>query len=557
MRTIRRVPGAAVALIATSLLGGCLGDIGAQGGTEHRADAQSPVDSATPVCTTPTPGPAPLRRLTRSEYNNTLRDLLGDTTQPANTFPPDGTLGDFDNNATALTVPELLAEDYQSTAEAMAATALAGSSHLVPCDPATAGESACAEQFVRSFTQRAFRRPPTDAEVSSLVALYTLNRMGANFTNGVTAVIEAVLQSPQFLYRLEFGVPSGALPMGVVRLAPYEMASRLSYLIWGSMPDDALFAAAAANELQTPAQLATQARRMLADPKAHPAVTEFFTEWLTLTAVISTAKDPMTYPLATDTMRASMLQETQAFVNYVMWNADGRLDTLLTAPVSFINQPLAQIYGLTGVTGMALQQTALDPTTRGGILSQPSLMTVLSDPDQSSPVLRGRFVRERLLCQTIAPPPPNLNITPPMVQPGVPTRQRFAQHEVDPTCSGCHHLMDPIGFGFEGFDAIGRARMMDEGHPVDTSGTLTGTDVDGTFTGVPGLGQRLAGSIEVANCVTTEWFRFGLGRFETSDDSCSLASIRQTFDASHHDMRELIVAITQTDAFMYRPEVIP
>ncbi len=544
-------------LTAGSVAGG--GAAGASGSNAGSGASQSGAEAA--ACTgQPSPGPAPLRRLTQSEYNSTVRDLLGDTTQPASSFPPDQQIGDFTNTAVALTVPPLLAQAYQTAAEQLAGTAVSNMAALVACDPVQTGEDACAQQFVQTFGKRAFRRPLTADEQSGLVALYHANRSGADFTNGVRSVVEAVLQSAPFLYRVEFGDATGVVATStppVVPLTAYEMASRLSYFLWDSMPDDALLTAADAGQLTTADQIAAQVGRMLADAKAKPAVEQFYGQWLTLDDVASIAKDPTTYPEFTPTLQAAMRAETLAFVDWVMWQSDGRLSTLLTSPTSFVNAELAAVYGVAGVTGAALQQVQLDPAQRSGLLTQLSLMTLLGKPDRSSPVLRGKFVRERLLCQTIAPPPANIVITPPPIKPGVTTREMFSMHSQVEPCKSCHALMDPIGFGFENYDGVGKWRAVDEGQPVDASGTLSSTDVDGLFDGAVGLAAKLAQSREVSDCMVTEWFRYAFGRGETAADGCSLDSMRRAFAASNLDVRALLVAVTETDAFRYRPEVTP
>jgi hypothetical protein len=527
---------------------------GAPGQTASISDAS--VDSTAAQCATPSPGAAPLRRLTQSEYNNTVRDLLGDTTQPANQFPPDQQIGDFTNTAVALTVPPLLAQAYQTAAEQLATTALSNpSSKLVPC-ALTAGTDACAQSFIQSFGKQAYRRPLSTSEQTALFTLYQSNSMGATFANGIQAIIEGVLQSADFLYRVEFGDTSQAQG-SVLPLTPYEMASRLSYFLWDSMPDAALFAAADANQLGTKDEVATQARRLLQSPNARPAVQQFFLEWLTETELPTISKSATVYPTFTSTLQSSMQNETEAFLDWVMWTSDHKLPTLLTSPVSFLNSELAAVYGVSGVTGTTLQQAQLDPTQRAGVLTQLSMMTLLGKPDRSSPVLRGKFIRDELLCQAIPPPPQNLVITPPMITPGVSTREAFVMHEAVAACKGCHALMDPIGFGFENYDGMGQFRTVDQGQPVDATGTLTDTDVDGPFNNAIDLIKRLAGSQQVSDCFATEWFRYAFGRGESTDDTCSLQSLKGAFTSSQFDIQELLVAVTQTDAFRYRPEVTP
>jgi hypothetical protein len=253
-----------------------------------------------------------------------------------------------------------------------------------------------------------------------------------------------------------------------------------------------------------------------------------------------------------------MRAETQAFVEHVIWSSDRRLATLLTAPIGFVNAPLARVYGLSTPAGTTAEMVALPMAERAGVLTQPGVLAVHSLPNQSSPVSRGKFVREQLLCQQIAPPPPDLNVTPPEVDPTRSTRERFAQHTADPACSVCHRVMDPIGFGFEAYDAIGRFRASDGGRAIDDAGEIVASrDADGAFRGARALAERLSGSAEVRDCVATQWFRFAFGRYDGVGDTCSLQSLRQEFTRTGGDLKELLVALTQTEAFLTRRALDP
>lgn len=542
---------APAALLAPIAIAACTGVIGGD------APPDSTGSTTSSLCATaaPNPGAAPLRRLTRAQYNNVVRDLLGDKSQPANAFPPDDTLGTFSNNATTLTVSPLLAQAYETAAESLSALAVA-SPKVIGCDPVKDGEDACAKTFIATFGKRAYRRPLSDAEVTTLFALYTDNRAGADFGNGIQAVVEAMLQSAPFLYQVEAGdLTQNAA--GVVPLNSWEMASRLSFFLWSSMPDDALFAAAQSDALRSPDQIDAQARRMLADPRAHDTVADFFAQWLKLDTLATNSKDPSIYANFSPAMRASMRAETAAFVDDVFFNQGGSVNALLTSTTSFVDANTAQLYGISGITSMTPQKTQLDATQRSGILTQPSVLAIFAKPNQSSPVLRGKWVRERFLCQPVNPPPPNLKIVPPDIKPGESTRSRFAQHDKDPFCATCHQLMDPIGFGFEHYDGVGAWRAVDQGQPVDATGNLVGSDVDGAFDGAIDLAGKLSQSQEVKDCVATEWFRYAFGRGETQDDQCSLQSLKDDFKKGNYDMRELLVAMTKTAAFRYRPVVMP
>ncbi len=503
-------------------------------------------------------GPAPVRRMTQSEYDNTVRDLLGDTSHPARGFPPDQIVGVFANNAATLTVPPLLALSYAQAAEALTATALKTPTKVLPCDP-TKGDDTCAKGFITTFGKKAYRRPLTQAESDALFAVFTTNKTGtgATFLDGIGAVMETILQSAPFLYRAEYGDATKREANAVVPLSSWEMASRLSYFLWGSMPDDALFAAAEKGELATKEQLATQAKRMLADPKAHDAVHEFYEELMGIHGLDSANKDSALFPEMTPAMRVSMEAETDAFVDWVMWGSDHRVSTLLTAPVGFVDANTAKIYGVPAPTGTGMQRIDVDPAKRSGILTQPSVMATLGKPDQSSPVLRGRFVREHFFCQPVNPPPADVNNTPPPVTPNTTTRERMEQHVKDPKCASCHSQMDPIGFGLENYDTIGRFRDTEGGKPVDASGKLVNTDVDGDFNGGVALAKKLAESKVVLSCMATQWFRYGIGRADAKEDSCSVAQANATLTTTGGDLMELLVALVQTDTFRFRPEVKP
>jgi hypothetical protein len=258
-----------------------------------------------------------------------------------------------------------------------------------------------------------------------------------------------------------------------------------------------------------------------------------------------------------------MAAELPAFVEHVLWSADRRLSTLLTAPVGFASGPLAALYGVAAPSGTAPSLVQLDPAERAGVLTQPGVMAVHALPAQSSPVARGKFIRERLLCQEPPPPPPDLDVTPPEVDATKSTRERFAEHTESAACSVCHELMDPIGFAFESYDAIGRHRASEGGQVIDTSGWIVKSeDADGAFQNVRELAERLSASRQVRDCVSTHWFRYAFGRHEAQADTCSLAGVQRAFAASDGDLVELVVALTRTDSFLYRralraEEVLP
>jgi hypothetical protein len=441
-------------------------------------------------------------------------------------------------------VAELQVEQYMAVAEDLASQAdLQG---LLPCDPAVSGEMECARAFVAAFGPRAFRRPLTDELEADLISAYEL-AAGDGFEAGVRFVIETALQSPYFLYHVEL-TPEDA--EGLARLDGYTLASRLSYFLWQSMPDDALFEAAALGKLDSVGGLRAEAERLLEDDRAADAIADFHLQWLGLRALEQLEKDPTLFPTFDDAMRAAMRLETTRFTDHVVRRGGGTLASLFTSSESFPSGSLAALYGSSEA---GADPVALDPAERGGLLTQASLLATHAHPDQTSPVHRGVLVRERILCQDLPPPPENVNNVAPEPDPNLTTRERFAVHTEDPTCAQCHKLIDGIGFAFERYDALGAYRATENGKPVDDSGMLIATDdVDGEIHGALELGELLAKSETVHRCVVRQWFRFAFGRMEDEQDASQLDAIDDSFAASSQDLRQLLVDIVTSDAFAYR-----
>lgn len=503
-----------------------------------------------PTCSVVSPGPAPIRRLTHAEYDRTIRDVLGDDSAPAEAFPPEETAMGFDNNASARTVTPILAERYMQAAEGVAARAA--------LDPDFAALSV--DAFFDTVGRRLYRRPLTEDERARYRALHDHIAAEEGHASGLAAIVEVMLQSPHFIYRVEVGLADPAAP-GVVALSPWELATRLSYLIWGSAPDEVLLDAAESGQLSTAAEVAAQAERMLEDPRAREAVLSFHHQWLGLSELAETFKDSQVYPGFDEEMKSLLAAETSHFIDHVVFDGEGDLQSLLTADYSFMNLKLAWYYDYElegeGPQTEAFEQVQLDPARRAGVVTHPAIMAAHAKYNQTSPVLRGKFVREQILCQPLAPPPPDIAVEPPEVDPELTTKERFAQHSTDPACSGCHELMDPLGFAFEHYDGIGRWREVEDGgQPVDANGEIIASeDADAPIDGARDLMQRLAESQQVQRCYVRQWFRFAHGRDVASADGCGYADLTESFVASGGDIKALIVALTQTEAFLYRPEV--
>lgn len=548
--------------------GGCGGNSGGDGGGETQATSgasdtmgtgaddtagalTSGADTGEPESGIK-PGPSPIRRMTRREYNNTIFDLLGDDSKPASGFPAEEEALGFNNNADALVVTQLLAEGYLNAAEELAAKAVADMSKLMDgCDPGADGEDTCARAFIENFGFRAFRRPLATDDVDTWMVTFNGAREQFDFETAVRLTVTAMLQSPHFLYRVEFGQPIEDEP-GVLKIGPYELASRLSYFLWGTMPDVELFDAAGSGRLETPEDVAKQASRMIADERSREMVREFHGQWLHLSRLDLVEKDAAMFPDFSQDVLPLMRSEAESFIDHVIWEAEGDLETLLLAPYTFMNGALAEYYGVDGPTGDTFEKVELPEGRASGILTQGGLLSVLAKHNQTSPVLRGKFVREMLLCQQVPPPPENISVVPPEVDPNLPTRERFAEHTNDPLCGGCHSMMDPVGFGFEHYDAIGHWRDEEAGQPIDATGELLFTKQGGKFDGVPELADMLAGSPEVDTCMALQWFRYAYGRAETAEDLGTLEYIAGQFAGSGHRILDLIVSLTQTEAFLYR-----
>jgi hypothetical protein len=469
------------------------------------------------------PGPAPLSLLTQNQYLNTVHDLLGDVPQLDTVFDPSASTvfglqqGD---------VSQVALETYQKAAEIIATATISNATKLKSLAPCATGadKRGCARAFVQSFGALAYRGPITDsADIERHLAVYDVGAT-TSYEHGIELVLRSMFQSARFLYRVELGTTDKVAP-DAVKLSGYELAARLSYSLWDTAPDAKLTSAAASGSLSTKEGVASALSWMIADARGAKVVRRFLEQWIRLGDLDTITKDTKLFPDWNDTLRASMTTQAQGFFDDVLGNQHGSLNALFTASSA---------------------------TNASGMLTLPSLLSTLAKPDESSPIYRGKFVREELLCQQLPAPPPNVP-KPPDTMPGVSTREKFKQHEVDPACSGCHSLMDPIGLGFENYDAIGSFRTTDNGAPVDASGEVKSTDdIDGKFNGVPELGKKLASSAEVEACVTRQWFRFFQSRFEQDADNCSMKAILDAFKAGGGDLNGLPAALVQTDAFMYR-----
>lgn len=401
---------------------------------------------------------------------------------------------------------------------------------------------ACVRDNLESLARRAWRRPVTSAEIDRLMRTVSAAQPGGNPEQQMETGLEAILVSPSFLFRIE-GVISP-------REKDFELASRLSYFLWSSMPDPELFRAAGRGELDDPAALEAQARRMIADPKSFALAENFAAQWLEFRNLDAIRRDPSRFPQFTSDLRDAMRTETELFVDYVLKHDRGILD-FLTAKYSFVNESLARLYAIPNLSGDRFREVDLAGTPRVGILTQASVLTVTAYPTRTSPVLRGKWILENILNEPPPPPPANVAaLRDPSAESSLTLRQQLEEHRSNPACAGCHARMDPLGFGLENFDAIGRWRARDEALPLvplDTTGTLP----DGSsFSGPAELAAILARHPDAfARCLTEKLLTFALGRGLDSDDRALAARIGQSAAPNGYRFSDLILGIVKSGTF--------
>lgn len=509
------------------------------------------------------PGRVVAHRLNRVEYDNTIRDLFGVDLQPSSQFgfPEDNYIEGFDNNADALTASPLLLERYQAAAAAIVTQALdpapanaAQRARIMTCDPVTLGQAACANQILTGFATRAFRRPLMAAEVAPYTALLGV---ADSFEQAISLALQAMLLSPKFVFRVEANPAADT----VAPLDGYELASRLSYFLWSSMPDAELLQRAADRSLLRPDEIARQVSRMLQDPKAASLLDNLAGEWFA-SRELAVKEITLTDFTFDDALRDAMGQEAKLFLGELI-RGDHPLGDLLDADFMFVNQRLAQHYGMPNASmlGDAFQKLPVSDARRGGgVLTQANFLTVTSQRDRTSPTRRGKWVSENLLCVVIPPPPPKIpeleanDMTMPTS-----TRDRLALHrQKGTTCNGCHQYMDPLGLAFEHYDAVGRYRDTDLGAAIDASGEIPITNVP--FDGESSLTQALSQDPRVDDCVTRKLFTYALGRSLVTnaqpgsaiDDAAALADVKLQLFQSGERMATLLALIAQSPLMTMR-----
>lgn len=495
-----------------------------------------------------------LRRLTHSQYNNTVRDLLGDQSAPANQFPPEDFVNGFKNQYQAQNLSPLLVEAYSAAAERLALNAFLGGDRrgLIPCKPS----AECRARFVREFGLKAFRRPLEPDEQNRYESLF---QRETDFYKGAQLAVEAMLQSPHFLFRLE----ETANP----KWKAYVTATRLAYALWDSLPDAALFESAARGELASAAGVEKAARRMLDDPRARQSLDEFVAEWLRFDRLLTATKDRRRFPMFNRESAFAMTEEARSFIADLVWNDRDFMDAF-AADYSFINADLAGIYGLPAPAKEFARVNFPAESERAGLIGQTLFLALTAKPEDTSPTARGLFIREQFLCQHVAEPPPGVNTNLPEITEARPqtNRDRLREHVTNPSCATCHNLIDPIGFAFEKFDAIGRRQdkfklqffVTDEDDnrrtaktielPVDTTGFVAGIP-NSQFASPRELGAVLARSPQCQECLVKQYFRYTTGRMETPADRPLIRKVFEDFKKSQFRFKELMISLVCSREF--------
>lgn len=508
----------------------------------------------------------PLRRLTHTQYDNTVRDLLGDRTRPARNFPAEDFVDGFTNQASVQAITPLLAEAYAKAAEKLSRNAFRfGDEHdLIPCEPRHARDRACAEAFVREFGAKAYRRPLEPAEIQGYASrLVAWAAREEDFLAGARLAVETMLQAPQFLFLAP--QPEGS------PAKQYETASRLAYGLWNAPPDRESLEAAAAGRLGTPADVERQAQRMLAQPAAHDALDGFLAQWMRFDRLRNAVKDRNRFRDYGPEVAESMAEETRLLFRHLVWS-DLDFRAFFSADYTFVDDFLTRVYGLPDPeTPFGLTRYP-ESSDRAGILGHGTFLAQTGKPVNTSPTERGLFVREHFLCQTVPPPPPGVDASlPPLALGGRPLTVRELMetlHAAETACASCHKLVDPIGFGFERFDTIGGYRETEtvrvkpspleerqgrkaETHelPIDSSGYIAGVP-DSAFRSPREAGRILAGSSVCQRCVGKQLFRYLFGRHETERDAELLDRAYNRFERSGFRFRELVLGLLVSEEYL-------
>ncbi|MEM7154157.1 MAG: DUF1592 domain-containing protein [Myxococcota bacterium] len=497
------------------------------------------------------PAPAALRLLLQRQHVNAVRDLLGEEAAAAASPPQNIALNGFDAvgaSQQALSDAEVDAFEQSARAVVDAAAAAGTVDTWLACDPATTGEGPCMEQVVESFGRMAWRRPLVDEEIQRYAAVGTAAATDyGSFTRGIREAMAAMLQSPHFLYQVEIGEPDPE-DASRRRLTAYELATRLSFFLLDTTPDAELLADAEAGLLSDADGITEAAWRLLERPGARESLGHFFGEVWRLRNLPSLPKDLGTFPQWSPELAEAMRRETLALVDDLVWEQEADFREVFTADYTFVNAQLGYHYGLPQAASLGEDFTRVElggHDGRAGLFGQASFASLLSHVSSTSPTLRGKFVLENILCRTVPPPPPGVVTDLPPTDEATTMRERLEIHMSDPTCRGCHAMMDPIGFGLENYDGIGAFRTEDNGYPIDASAEIDGEPFDGAA----GLGKAVAEIPGTSGCLVRNLYRHATGHIETPGEASSINILQDSFIESGYRMQDLMVEIAASPAF--------
>ena len=495
------------------------------------------------------PGPVALRLLLPDQYRETIRGLLGDAAAEVADPPSITALNGFSSiGAAQLALGDAEIDRLEGSARDVAEAAMndtANIASLQGCEPTGTMDAECHRQFVGTFGRLAFRRPLEDIEIEQYtnVAQTSAEEFG-DFDEGIEAVIAAMLQSPYFLYQVEVGEPDPD-DEARRRLTGIEMATRMAFFLTGRGPDADLLDLAEAGDLDTSADVRDAATELVGRQEARVALASFTSELLRLHELDTKPKDPGAFPTYTPELAAAMREETLRLIEHVAWEEDGDFRAVFDANYTFVNDQLAAHYGLPGTFGSEFVRVDLPPDQkRGGILGHAGVLTVLAHVATTSPTLRGKFVRESLLCTTIPPPPPEVATDLPAGDTNT-LRERLEQHMETDACRGCHALMDTIGFGLESYDGVGAFRTEENGFPIDDASEIDGVE----FAGARELGAALRDKAESTECLVLNLYRHATGHLETPSETDELAAVNEAFTDSGYRLRDALVEIVSSPTF--------
>ncbi len=519
-------------------------------------DPNGLLGTGAPNATVFQPAPSTLRRLTVAQYRNSIADLLGAGVTINGTLEADTALSGFASiGAARVSLSATATEQFDTAAFDLAHQALSNTTTraaLVGCAPAGTTDSACATSFITAFGRRAWRRDLTSVEISQYATIATTAAgMLGDFWGGLEYGLAGLLDSPHFLYREELGTADPAVPARRI-FSGYELASRLAFLVTNSTPDDTLLDAAKAGKLATTAGLGAEAQRLLASPRAHDAMSNFFSELFELSNLDSLPESPTFFPEVSATLGASMRGETLRVLDDIAFGSGVDYRTLFDTTTTYVNTELASLYGLPAVTGTDYVRVTLPASgPRAGFLGQASFLAMSSHADTGSPTRRGKFVREVLLCHAVPSAPPDVNTMFPVDAPGATqrtTRQKLEQHRMaGSSCAACHQVMDPVGLGLENFDGVGAYRTMEVGLPIDASGDLDGV----AYTDARGLGAALKNHPDLGSCLTRDVLRYMMAHIETAGEEPVVDALATQLASNGYQFRSLLLGVVASASFRY------